>query len=601
MRIKEIKIKNFKAIKDKEYTPENTIAILCAPNGTGKTSFLEAIRFGLTGETPDNCINDTAEETTVEMILEKDSLAFSRTKHATKPTKVKVAGKNTTAKNLDTVFSDSTGIAKDAMKIATSQELLVNMKPDELGAFLLSYVPEEVDFDTVVKYISGITPQAITELSAYLPAMPVKFGLDTVENAYKAIFEARMYANKDAQKKEAQIVVSALEDPARPLSDVEAEEKDILFKEGAQASAKAAVNLYNAAVQNREKAEKNLMELQKQINAITATKPNDEKIKAITAEKQRCNQAITDANKIIAMVERNLEIYNNTLETLNKPVCPISEKLFCTTDKSGIKEEILEMIQSNKEGAEIQEKIIEEMKRKLESLNKEEAEWNENARAYAQKTTLVARYTADKKNLPEIPVKPSVISAETDFSTRKRELQAEKEYCRTYEKNQKLMSEGAALKEKYNTLNFLCKALEPKGDVMNGITSLYLSVFEDTINKRADDLGTGYKVQFIAENGVNYTVKTPLSSIYHPFNDLSHGEQLIALFLLLDMLNSLCGTRLMLLDDINHLDSKNFDTLFSLILSKELQDDYDHIFLCAAANTDFEARMKGISGVDIIF
>ena len=164
-----------------------------------------------------------------------------------------------------------------------------------------------------------------------------------------------------------------------------------------------------------------------------------------------------------------------------------------------------------------------------------------------------------------------------------------------------MLREGAIFQEKYDILNSLCKALEPKGVVMNGITASYLSVFEGVINERADELGTGYAVQFIAENGVNYMIKTTKSTTYVPYDDLSHGEQLIAVFLLLDMLNSLCGTRLMLLDDIDHLDSDNFNTLLDLLCSNSLQDAYDHIFLCAASNAEFEKRMKSLGGVDFIF
>lgn len=600
MKMDSIKIENFKAIRNLEYVPTNKVAVLCAPNGTGKSSFLEAVRFGLTGDSPDNCVNDYADETTVSITLNED-LTFSRTKHITKPTKVRVNGKATTAKNLETVIADETGITKDVMRVTTSQDILSVMKPDELGTFLMSYVPEEIDFDTLLKYIPGITADAKDELAAYLPAMPIKFGLDTVDEAYKRIFETRSFAKKDKENREAQINIGALEPPARSLEDIQKEEMDIMRKEGAQSAAKAAQELYDAAVLNRKKAEENLNELQKQIDAITATKPNDEVKKDISIKKAACRDTISKANSMIATLLNNIEVFKNTIENLNKPVCPISEKLVCTTDKSAVKEELQELVTANEEGVALQKNIIEAEKKKLEALELREAEWNENAKAYAQKATLVNRYTVDKKNLPEIPVCPTVIGDSTDYSVRKAEIKEEKKYCEAYERNQKMISEGVELKKKYDVLNFLCKALEPKGAVINGVTSSYLSVFEDVINKRADELKIGYSVQFISENGVNYNIKTTATTTHRPYNDLSHGEQLIAVFLLLDMLNTLCGTRILLLDDVNHLDSKNFDTLFALICSKTLQDDYDHIFLCAAVNADIEKQIKATSEVDLIF
>lgn len=600
MKIENLKIKNFKAIKSLEYAPKNKIAVLCAPNGTGKTSFLEAVRFGLTGDSPDNCVNDDAEETTVSIVLD-DELYFSRTKSNSKPTKVRVNGKATTAKNLETAIQDKTGVSKDAMRVTTSQDVLSAMKPEDLGTFLMSYVPEEVDFDSMIKYIPGLTPQAQAVLATYFPLMPIKFGLDTVENAYKCIFEARMITKKEKEGKDAKVNPLALEDPAKPLADVERDEKEILFKEGAQASAKAAVELYDAAVLTRKKAEESLVALQKQIDSISATKPNEETLKEIIAVKNVCNKTISDAQNMIALIKANLETFNHTLKTLDKPVCPISEKLICTTDKTAVKEELLELIAANEEGIILQEAIIEKATAQLRDLQKEEDAWMDNSRAYAQKTALVGRYVVEKKNLPELPIRPAVVGAPIDYSVRKKEIKEEKEYCIAYQNNVRLMRESEILREKYEVLNFLCKALEPKGAVMSGITASYLTFFETVINKRADELATGISVRFISENGVNYTIKTATSTTYHPFSDLSHGEQLVAVFLLLDMLNALCGTRLMLLDDINHLDSNSFNTLFDLICSPKLQDDYDHIFLCAAVNTDIEKQMKAASGVDVIF
>lgn len=599
MKITKIKIKNFKTLKSVEYVPKNKIAVLCASNGMGKTSFLEACRFALTGTAPDNCINDFANETTVEIAMAND-FVFSRTKHRAKPTKIRVNGKSTTAKNLDLVLADKSGIGKETMRIATSQDVLASLKPDELGAFLMSYVPEELDFQTLLKFIPNLTPDTQAELASYFPSMPIRFGLDTVAHAYSGVFEARGHAGKERANRMAQINPAATGAPNRPLDDIIKEEEKILFIEGSQASAKAALDLYEEAVATRKKAEDNLRDLEMQIEGISATKPNDSIMTSISNKKQRCNNAISAASSMLAMIQGNLEIFTDTLANLNNTVCPISDKLICTTDKSKVREEVLEIIQANKDGIEIQNKIIEDSKKELLELRNQEEAWNNNAIAYAKKVALVGRLEAEKKNIPSLPVFPTVLGTVTDFSIRKKELKEERIYCEAYEKNQRMMREGDALKQKFDTLNFLCKALEPKGVVVTGITESYLTIFEDAINKRADELGTGYSVKFIANNGVNYTIRTNRSKEYHQFTELSKGEQLIAIFLLLDMLNKLCGTRIMLLDDINHLDSCNFNTLFDLLCSKALQDDYDHIFLCAAINSDFDKRIKSIGNVDFV-
>ena len=92
MKFEQIEIENFKGINKITYIPKNKTCVLTGKNGTGKTSFIEAIRFALTGDAPDGCIADGKESTTVAIIME-DGNAFSRSKYETRPSKVKVNGR----------------------------------------------------------------------------------------------------------------------------------------------------------------------------------------------------------------------------------------------------------------------------------------------------------------------------------------------------------------------------------------------------------------------------------------------------------------------------------------------------------------------------
>lgn len=132
MKIKSILINNFKGINCLEFIPGNKTVALIGKNGIGKTSFLEAVRFALTGDAPNNCITDGATESTVLVRLE-DGNEFSRTKYVSKPTKIRVNGRTTTAKNLETLLATITGLSDDALRIATSSEVLAGLKPSEIG------------------------------------------------------------------------------------------------------------------------------------------------------------------------------------------------------------------------------------------------------------------------------------------------------------------------------------------------------------------------------------------------------------------------------------------------------------------------------------
>ena len=598
MKIKRIIISNFKSLKDLWYTPTNKVAVLCGQNGTGKTSTMEGIRFGLTGDAPDNCINYDAGEASVEITFEKDELTVSRTKYIDKPTKCRVHGKVTAAKNLDQAILNNTGLARESLKVATSQDVLASLRPDALGAFLMSYVPEEADFDTIVKLAPSLSIEEQNVLKGYLPSG--LFGLPAIEEAYKNIFEARAYVNKRKVSKAAQINLEIEAVPTRSLKEIEEEEKSISFQEGCYSVSAKAVEAYLAALKVRESAERSIKELEAQIASITATKPNEVEKKRILDAKAEYNDQILKANHLISIFETNTEMFQRTLESLNKPVCPISERLICTTDKTAIKEELQDMINANREGIALQQAIVASAKESLKLCESQESEWNENNRLYTQKTTLIKRLENEKKRLPSVPVKPESVE-KVDFETAKKQLKAERLYCEAYERNIKIKEELEELEKEYAILNTLCKLLEPKGAIADALTSSYLAFFEDVINKRADELGCGYKVAFIIDNGVNYTIQTSPTSTFLPYENLSHGEQIISIFLLLDMLNSLCGTRLMLLDDVNHLDGENTELLISLVTSKAFQEDYDHIFIACTENGSIRKALAGVKDVDMIF
>ena len=48
---------------------------------------------------------------------------------------------------------------------------------------------------------------------------------------------------------------------------------------------------------------------------------------------------------------------------------------------------------------------------------------------------------------------------------------------------------------------------------------------------------------------------------------------------MLDLINSLTGLRIMIIDDLNHLDEDNMKKLMNLINICEANGEYDHIFL----------------------
>lgn len=67
-------------------------------------------------------------------------------------------------------------------------------------------------------------------------------------------------------------------------------------------------------------------------------------------------------------------------------------------------------------------------------------------------------------------------------------------------------------------------------------------------------------------------------------SDVSTGEQTLAIFLILDMLNQLSGFGILMLDNLDALDANALDELMGVLTSKEVLDRYDHIFISMLAH-----------------
>ena len=584
MKIKSIEINNFKGLTHLNYSPSNKICALIGENGAGKTSFLQAVRFGITGEAPEDCIKSSTDEMGVEIVLDS-GLIFSRTKHVEKPSKIRVNGKNTTAKSLAALLEEEYGIPKEAAKISTSREVLEALNPAEFGDFIMKYIPEELDFDTLCSYIPDLTSEKTGELLKIFPAMPRKFDISLIQDAQSYFFEQRKNLKRELEQRNAKIVSFVEEAPARDLKTVEALLADLMEQKGSQAANKAAISLYESAVKNREMAEKNLKALHDEISAISASKPAQSEIDAIKAQMAECQKQILGAEKLIHTISDNLAMFKHTVENLGKAICPLSERLVCTTDKTQVRDELLEIIASNEEGIKFQEDIIATNKTRLADLTKQEEIYAKNKAAYDKKVLLNARYESEKKSLPVLPPKPAVVTVK-NYDSEIAELQAERDAILRYIAHTQVLKEYETINERLGVIASLYSALEPKGVVMTSITAHYLSVFESVINDRASKLRTGFEIMFVSNDGVRYYIKTRASRGYQPYEALSKGEQTMAAFLLLDMLNTLCGTKLLFIDDLNHLDRTSAQELLELINTPAVLDAYDHIFIASVNNPD---------------
>lgn len=585
MLIKNIKIENFKSIDNLDFDFDAKIIALIGKNGRGKTAFKQAFYAGITGEFPEDCIKRGKNYCSVQMTLE-DGTTFKRIQNKDKANKVILNGKTTTVKTLNEVITTITKLSKDVLKIATSTDVLQNLQPAEFGKFVIEYIPEKLDFATVDTYIPNISKEARIILGEVLPPMPDTFGIKQLNEGYNSLVETRKLLKRDLATYEAKIKsFKNILTTEREISEIENELNEILRKEGAQKSLKVALNLYNTAVTNRTKAEKNLTILEEKIKSITATKPDITVLEKIKKERQILQKTIIDAKTLSNTIGENIRMFANTINNLNKPVCPISEKLICTTDKTAIKSELEELIKSNREGLEIQKNIIEDSNKKLAKLDETESEYRANETAYKEKVLLYNQYKQQKENLPTIPEKPEETTV-VDYSAEILRLRKERDATLALIQHKKDVEESKKLNTKIYYYNELCDMLNAKGEVMSKINSYYMSVFDVMCNTTAIELRPGFEFKFYADNGISYLIRTDSEKDFQTFDSLSSGEQLFALLILMDMFSQLTGSKMLILDDLDKLDIVAFNDLLNLVTSTNVQQRYDHIILGAVNHND---------------
>lgn len=592
MKIKGLYIKNFKGIEDLAYVPKTKILSVLGENGKGKSSFKEAFYAALTGRFPDNPIMLGKDYCEVVLVLE-DGTEISRIQNVDKPNVVSVNGKKTTAKAVSELIENQTGIPKDVFDIISSAEKLESLDNAEFSQLMLAAIKDEMDINTLLKYAGVLTPEVEVALRTLFPEAPETFTFSKINEAYNLAFEQRAVTKRLYAQFKAKATLTDIEKPAKKLSDVEAELHDIIRKETVIEEQKTSLRLYSIALNNRKMAEENIAKIQAEIDSITATRPNPKELEDIQAQISEKNKALIAAKALISTLNENIEVFERTLINLDKPVCPISNKLICTTDKTAVREEIAEIIVSNKEGIEYQENILKKVKEEIDILKEAEGKYNANAAGYNKMILLENQLASLRKTLPKVPDKPKELE-DVDYTAEKASLKREIEYIRKYQEHLKDISDFEKISEKLEVDDAIVKLLAPKGEVVISIMNYYLSTFAAAINATAANLRPGFEISFTPVNGVSFLVKTSAKGEYKSFKMLSSGEKVLVVFLMLDLFNQIHNQRVLFLDDIDKLDNEAFSQLLDLIQNPTFVDNYDNIVLLGVNHED---TMKLLSTV----
>ena len=312
MKLKKVQIHNWNG-KKFEFAPKKLVYVF-HENGYGKSSLLNALRYGISGSLPKGAeIRDCAVELTeaeTGLDIYRERVAGSTTCKIGGPDGNRMAEKQLNAK-----VSEITGVSPSNLQVISSSDIFAHMKPDEFLALLLEYLPEEFTFQDILSYMPALTEEQSTILEQYLCPDGFPFGIYALDVCRDALTDTRKAKKATVKQNEVQIAAMKCEPAARTLEEVEADRYDLEARDRMYADNSARLKEYEIAKKKRDDQEAALKKAEEEIVAATARikELNDQ----ILAEEKQAK-----AYNNVRLTQEKVKTLKDTLPVL--PVKPIA-------------------------------------------------------------------------------------------------------------------------------------------------------------------------------------------------------------------------------------------------------------------------------------
>lgn len=579
MKIAKIIINNFRGITTETLLPDK-INVLLGHCGTGKSSTMDAIKWGLTGKITKEDIRYDSPEASIKIIFD-DGTSIMRTQSAkaTNYVNEKVATEKATNEFLENKF----GCSISSIEAMCGASFFKSLSKKDLKSFIIDILPIKASFSKIVELSDDLDEEKISFIKEYLED---EVSLADIDAAYKTVFDERKVKKQ---------VLKNLQEKSKFTKELPGVTKEELLKrQGEIALIEAKVNdykknleRYNKSLKTRENAEKQLADMKNRLHQYKDIKqPVEADLQLAIKEKQLFIDAIANANNTIAIMKANVELMQRTLDSLDKPVCPISERIVCTADKSGLREELISLVEmNNKELANGYNFIVrcnEQVDKRDEIINS----YNNQLIAWNNKINL--ENTINAFALPEVLDKPEEVNG--DFAEEK--LQIQNMLNVWYEKD---ASDQAAKNieetvHKVNLYDFAVKFFSA-----NGIKSKLLEKAVDPLQKMIDEktqsLRKGFKISLMTEEEFDITI-SPRTGEVVPLNKISAGEFIVTAYILMSVVSQITGVSILMMDNLDNLDS---DAARQLMLLLDADENFNTIILASVDHPDI---IDAISEVD---
>ena len=579
MKIAKIIINNFRGITTETLLPDK-INVLLGHCGTGKSSTMDAIKWGLTGKITKEDIRYDSPEASIKIIFD-DGTSIMRTQSAkaTNYVNEKVATEKATNEFLENKF----GCSISSIEAMCGASFFKSLSKKDLKSFIIDILPIKASFSKIVELSDDLDEEKISFIKEYLED---EVSLADIDAAYKTVFDGRKVKKQ---------VLKNLQEKSKFTKELPGVTKEELLKrQGEIALIEAKVNdykknleRYNKSLKTRENAEKQLADMKNRLHQYKDIKqPVEADLQLAIKEKQLFIDAIANANNTIAIMKANVELMQRTLDSLDKPVCPISERIVCTADKSGLREELISLVEmNNKEltnGYNFIVRCNEQVDKRDEIINS----YNNQLIAWNNKINL--ENTINAFALPEVLDKPEEVNG--DFAEEKLQIQNMLNVWYKKDASDQAAKNIEETVHKVNLYDFAVKFFSA-----NGIKSKLLEKAVDPLQKMIDEktqsLRKGFKISLMTEEEFDITI-SPRTGEVVPLNKISAGEFIVTAYILMSVVSQITGVSILMMDNLDNLDS---DAARQLMLLLDADENFNTIILASVDHPDI---IDAISEVD---
>ena len=164
MKIAKIIINNFRGITTETLLPDK-INVLLGHCGTGKSSTMDAIKWGLTGKITKEDIRYDSPEASIKIIFDDEtSIMRTQSAKATNYVNEKVATEKATNEFLENKF----GCSISSIEAMCGASFFKSLSKKDLKSFIIDILPIKASFSKIVELSDDLDEEKISFIKEYL-------------------------------------------------------------------------------------------------------------------------------------------------------------------------------------------------------------------------------------------------------------------------------------------------------------------------------------------------------------------------------------------------------------------------------------------------